>query len=69
MKILLNKGNRTISIVSIIVMSILFMRFIDWGSFNPKNFGFWLAIINATLIQLFINFLFYKFWIPNNRKQ
>lgn len=67
MKIFLNEENRTASIVSIIVMSILFMKFIGWASFNPKDFGFWLAIVNATLVQLFINFLFYKFWIPNKK--
>ncbi len=65
---LINKNNFTISIVSIITMSILFMEFVTWGSYNPGDFGFWLAIINAILVQLFVNFMFSKFWIPDNKK-
>lgn len=68
MKMFFNHDNMTTSILCITAMSVLLMKFQDWGSFNPKDIGFWLAIINATLTQMFINFLFYKFWIPGKKK-
>lgn len=59
----------SLSIISIIVMSLLHMKFLDWSSFNPKEFGFWLAIVNSIIIQLFINFLLKRFWVPDEEKE
>jgi hypothetical protein len=68
MKLFLDKNHRNVSIVSVILMSLGFMKFTGWGSFDPKVLGFWLAIINAILVQLFINYMFYKFWTPDSKK-
>lgn len=53
MRLFLNNEQRKRSIISSVIMAIFFMAVMLWGSFDPRDYGFWGCI----LISLFIGFV------------
>lgn len=53
MRLFVNDAHRKRAIISSIIMAIFFMTVMSWGSFDPRDSGFWGCI----LISLFIGFV------------
>lgn len=46
---------------SIVFMSIAFMAFLPYGTFDPRRFGFYGCIVMAVLIEVSVRFFLRKF--------
>lgn len=44
-----------------VVMYILLMNTVSYGSFDPRDQGFWLCILNAIIAMAFVELFFYIF--------
>lgn len=53
MKLFVNKKHKFRFWLSSVLLSIFFMGFMSFGSFNPINIGFWLSILCAFTCSIF----------------
>lgn len=60
MKLYTNKKHKNISIITTVLMCILFMGIMPYGSFNPGTYGFWLCIVLGLSIGFTTDFLMAK---------
>lgn len=67
MKLFHNKSQRNTFFVFTVMMAAIDMKWKDWGSFDPREFGFWLAIGKSLLFNLFLNWCI-KYPDPNKKK-
>lgn len=67
MKLFHNKSQRNTFIVFTVVMAVADMAWRDWGSFDPRNYGFWLAVGKSLLFNLFFNWIM-KYQNPTKKK-
>jgi len=60
MKLYVNEKHKKRSIISHIFMPFLFMGIMSWGSFDPRNFGFWGSIILSIFVGIVGDYLLVK---------
>ena len=58
MKIFLSKNHQRQALIALILSIPLFMWLMPFGSFDPRDPGFWLAIAVAVIIELIGNWVF-----------
>ena len=68
MKLFYNKSQRNLFLVVTVLMAVIDMTWREWGSFDPRESGFWLAIGKSLLFSLFLNSLM-KFPDPHEKKE
>ncbi len=57
----LDKKTTRVLIITFFLESILFMYFMPFGSFNPKEFGFYLCILTALISKLLFSLIFGRY--------
>lgn len=56
-----NKKQKLLSILLLPIMPLSFMLFTPWGSINPTEIGFWVALFGGIVTELFSDYLLAKY--------
>jgi len=52
MKLYVNENHKRRSIIAHFFMPFIFMAVMSWGSFDPRNFGFWASILLSIFVGI-----------------
>lgn len=56
------------TIYSVILMSLVFMWLMPYGSFDPKEIGFYICIVLAILLEISLIWFLKKFRVKDSHK-
>ncbi|TDI63831.1 MAG: hypothetical protein E2O88_12105 [Bacteroidetes bacterium] len=72
MKIFLNKNHKRRAIIGFLLSLPVFMWLMPYGSFDPREIGFWMSIVLALIIEIPGNLLLtnaHKKWGNNSSNE